>query len=432
MPELFVSAIGFALFIVLILVGMPIGFAFATAGAAGVLLVKGVGPALSLLSSAPYTWATNSNLLSLPLFILMGQFVFYSGVGAELFEAAYKWVGRLRGGVAIASVLASTAFGACCGVSMAGAAAMGTIAYPQMVRLRYDRRLACGAVAAGGSLSSLIPPSMAFIVYGFLTGTSVSRLFVAGILPGIVLTASYIAIISFLCWRRPEFGPAGPAIPLRERVRSLRGVAGALILFVLVMGSLFFGVCTPSEAGAIGAAGALALLLAKRGFALDLITSALRTAVTHTCMILTITIGAMIFSNFLAAAGFAAYFKGWVAGLAVSRHAILISILAIYVALGCVMDTLAMMLLTMPIVFPVVASLGADPVWFGVMVTLVGEMGLLTPPVGMVAYVVSGITNTRLEEVFSAIVPFFVAMCIALGVLYLVPELALYLPSVMR
>jgi C4-dicarboxylate transporter DctM subunit len=432
MDSLTVSILALVAFFVLILFRMPIAFAFALVGAAGMIMLKGIGPGLSLLGSAPFTWATNGNLLALPMFILMGQFVFYSGISSELYEMGYKWAGKYRGGLAIATELASTAFGACCGVSLAASATMGTVAYPEMKKYSYDDRLACGSIAAGGSLSTLIPPSAPFIIYGFLTSTSISKLFIAGIIPGVLLSACYIAIIIVMCWRNPKMGPAGPSFSWKERFKSVKGAGGVLFLFLLVMGGLFAGWFTPSEAGTIGAFGAFLIMLIRRKITWKILKEALKGGILNTCFILTITIGAMIFTNFLTVAGFSSMFTGWIKDIMLPGWVIMALILVVYIPLGCVMDALAMVLLTLPIFFPIVKHLGYDPIWFGVILAIMSEMGLLTPPVGMNSYVVHGVTKVPLHTVFRGIIPFVIAMCIAVIILFIFPQIATFLPSVMK
>lgn len=432
MDTLTISIIAIAAFFVLIFFKIPIAFAFAMVGTVGLIFVKGLTPALNLLGSAPYTWSTNGALLALPLFVLMGQFVFRSGISTELFDMGYKWVGKFRGGLAIATELASTAFGACCGASIASAATMGTVAYPEMKKYHYDDALACGSIAAGGSLSTLIPPSAPFIVFGFLTSTSISALFIAGILPGIMLSALYIGIIIALCRRNPRLGPPGPAFTWKQRLIALRGVFGALALFVLIMGGMFLGFFTPSEAGAVGAFGAFVIMILKRRMNIPSLWLSLKESIVSTCFILTITIGAMIFTNFLTVCGFASMFANWITGLPLSPTLIMVCILLIYIPLGCVMDSLAMILLTVPIVFPIVKTFGYDPIWFGVVVAILSEAALLTPPVGMNSFIVHGVTKVPLHTVFRGIIPFFVMMAIGVAVLFAFPEIVTILPGIMK
>jgi tripartite ATP-independent transporter DctM subunit len=422
-----ICLIGLAGFFLLMSQGMPIAFAFAMAGFIGVILLKGLGPGLAIIGSAPYTWATMNALLPVPLFMLMGQFAYHSGISTELFTAAHKWLGKRPGGLALATTLASTGFGACCGVSIAGAATMSSVAYPEMRDFNYHPRLSTGCIAAGGSLSCLIPPSAAFIVYGVFTETSISKLFIAGILPGLLLSGLYMTAIVIMCKRNPALGPQGQSFPLREKLIALKGVLGVLALFLFVIGGLFIGVFTPTEAAAMGAFGAFLIMILRRRLTKATLFTALKDSLTSTCFVLTITIGAMIFSNFLALGGFSAVFRDWATALPVSRHIILITILLIYIPLGMVMDGLAMLLLTLPIVFPIVQKLGFNPIWFGVIMTLIVEVALITPPVGMNSYVVHGMTKVPLEEVFRGTVPFFFMMLACLALLYIFPQISLLL-----
>jgi C4-dicarboxylate transporter DctM subunit len=412
--------------------GLPIAFSFALVGAIGLIAVKGLSVGLFTLGSAPWTWSTNSALLSLALFVLMGQFVFFAGISTDLYEVANKWVGRFRGGLAIGTELASTAFGACCGLSIAASATMGTIAFPEMMKFKYDKKLACGTIAAGGSLSSLIPPSAPFIVYGFLTETSIGKLFIAGVFPGLLLSAAYITVIILMCWRNSSLGPAGASFSLKAMVVSLKRVWAALVLIIVVLGGLFAGIFAPSEAGAIGAFGAFIIFLAKRQMTRSKLFDSLKGAILNTCFVLTITTGAMIFTNFLTVSGFSGMFTDWVKGLPLSHTLVLICILFIYIPLGCFMDVLAMSLLTIPIVFPIVKSFGVDPVWFGVMMALLAEMGLMTPPVGMNGYVVHGVTKVPLGDVFRGIMPFVGSQLICLVIIFIFPAIATYLPAVVK
>jgi C4-dicarboxylate transporter DctM subunit len=432
METLEISLIALGAFFALMLLGMPIAFAFALVGGIGTIIVKGLNPGLALLGSAPFTWATNYNLLALPTFIMMGEFIYHAGVSSQLYEAGYKWVGRFRGGLAISTELASTAFGACCGTSLAASATMGTVAFPEMIKYKYNPRLACGSIAAGGSLSSLIPPSAPFIVYGFMTNTSVSKLFIGGIVPGILLSAGFILAIIIMCWRNPSLGPPGPSFPLKERLKSLTGVGGALFIFVVVMGGLFAGVFTPSEAGTIGAFGAFVLIIIMRKLTWSNLKAALKGGIKSTSFVLTITIGAMIFTNFLTVSGFTSMFTGYVLGLDFPPGVLMVFLIIMYVILGCFMDALAMFMLTLPIVFPIVIGIGFDPVWYGIISTMLCEVALITPPVGMNSFIVHGVTGVPLPDVFRGILPFFIMMFLAIIVLYFVPEIVTFLPNIMH
>jgi len=429
LSALAICLIGLAAFIVLMAFEMPIAFAFALVGCIGVILLKGLEPGLLLLASAPITYASSGALVAIPLFVLMGQFVFQSGISEELYAAAYKWVGRLPGGLALATTLACTAFGACCGVSVAAAATMGSVAFPEMDKYRYSRRLSTGCIAAGGSLSCLIPPSVAFIVYGVLTESSVGQLFLGGIFPGLLLASLYLVLIYVMCVRNPALGPAGESSSWKAKLGSLKGVIGALILFLIVIGGLSAGVFSANEVGAIGAIGAFILAVIKRRMSFSALVGSLKSSILTTCFILTLYTGAMIFSNFLALGHFSSLFRDWINSLPFSHHAIMIIILFLYIPLGMFMDGLAMLLLTLPIVFPIVKAFGFDPVWFGIIITLLVEMALLSPPVGLNSYVVHGVTKVPLQDVFYGIAPFFGMMFLCLALLYAFPAITLFLPN---
>lgn len=430
MSPFLIFIIGIVVFLILVFVGMPIAYAFAAVGFVGVVLIMGVRPGLAMLGASPWQWAAKSDLIVMPLFILMGQFAFYSGISRDLFAAANKWFGRLPGGLAIATDLACTAFAACTGSSVASGATMGVIAYPEMKRFNYDDRLATGIICAGGSLGVLIPPSIIFVIYGFLTNQPIGVLFIAGILPGLLLSVAFLVLVLVICLRNPKLGPPGESSSWKEKVKSLRGVWGMLLLFLLVIGGLYFGVFAPSEAGAVGAFGAFVICLFKRT-KVSMLMKALKESLQITCFTMTILIGALIFSVFVTVSGFPTVFSDWISSLSLPPLAILILILLIYVVLGTAMDELAMVLLTIPTIFPIIKSLGFDPIWFGVVIVLIFEMAIMTPPVGMVVYVVSGVTNVRAEEIFRGCWPFFFAMVVTLAILIAFPGIALFLPRTM-
>ncbi len=422
--------IGIVILLTLAFIGMPIAFAFALVGFGGVLAIKGISPGLTMLGSAPWQWASQAGLVVVPLFILMGQFAFHSGISRDLFAAANRWFGRFPGGLALATNLACTAFAACTGSSLATGATMGTIAYPDMMKYRYSPRLATGCIASGGTLGVLIPPSVVFILYGFLTAEPIGVLFIAGIMPGLLLSGLFLALIVGMVILNPSLGPRGDSFTWKERFSSLSGVWGMLAIFLLVVGGLYVGIFAPSEAGAIGAFGAFVIALIRRTKR-DSLIAALRESIQTTCMVMTITIGAMIFGVFLSVSGAPAMLAGWIAGLPLSPYAILICILLLYIPLGMVMDSMAMVLLTIPIFFPIVTELGFDPIWFGVLIVLVFEMALITPPVGMIVYVVQGVTKVPMEEIFRGNLPFLLAMIAALALIIVFPDIALWLPRTM-
>jgi C4-dicarboxylate transporter, DctM subunit len=423
--------LGLVLFLLLAFAGMPIAIAFGLIGFLGTVVLNGLDPALALIGSAPWQWASEASFMVIPLFILMGTFAYYSGISQDLYVAAYKWLGRLPGGLAIATNLACTGFAACTGTSLASAATMGTIAFPEMMRFGYDRRLATGVIAAGGTLGILIPPSIFFIIYGLITQQPIGTLFIAGIFPGLLLSGLFSVMILMMCLKNPLLGPPGEAFTWKERVQSLTGIWGMLALFLLVIGGLYSGAFAPSEAGTVGAVGAF-VIAAMRRMKIEKVLKALNESLRLTCMVLTITIGAMIFNVFVTVSGVPTVFSEWIVRLNVSPHAILICILLMYIPLGMVMDVMAMVLLTLPIIAPIIGKLGFDMIWFGVLIVIMCEMANITPPVGMTVYVVQGVTKVPLDEVFRGNFPFVLAMMVCVALLVLFPEIALYLPRAMK
>lgn len=432
MDPFILGIICLVLFFMLVAVGMPIAFCFATVGLIGFALTRTLDQALSVLGGTPYVWGSNFVLVVIPLFVLMGQFAFHSGISGDLYNAGYKWIGRQPGGIALATTLACTGFAACTGSSLASAATMGTIAIPEMKKFSYSPRLATGSVAAGGTLGILIPPSTIFIIYGFMTETSIGKLFIAGILPGILLSLLFMALIYVMCRRNPQFGPRGPSSPWREKLTSLRGVWGMLALFILVIGGIYTGIFTPTEAGATGAFGAFVIILARRRMTWSIFISTARDTVRTTAMIFMLLIGAQIFNTYLAVSGLPAMVARGIGGLPVSPYVILVIILAVYIPLGMVMDSLPMILLTLPTFTPVVAGLGFDLVWFGVLLCVMCELANITPPMGMNLYIVKGVArDVPLEEIIWGVLPFAIVMILCVIILAAFPQISLFLPSLM-
>jgi len=426
LSPLAVFVIGLVIFLILALCSVPVGFAFGLVGFIGVVFIKGLGPGLALVGDAPWRYGSMASMIVIPLFILMGQFVFYSGISRDLYTAAYKWLGRIPGGLALATNLACTGFAAACGSSLASGAAMGTIAYPEMVRFEYAPELATGSICAGGTLGILIPPSVTFIIYGIITQQPIGDLFMAGIFPGLLLSSLFSLVIVVMVKRNPQIGPRGESSSWRERFSSLGAIWPALILFILVMGGFYWGVFAPSEAGAVAAFGAFVIALFKRTKVSQL-TNALMDSLRLTCMIMTIVIGAMIFNVFIAVSGVTPLFSAWVSGLPLPPTLVLVLIVAMYIPLGMVMDVMAMILLTIPITFPIVTGMGFDPILFGVLIVLVSEMAMITPPVGMLVYIVSGVTKVPLSKVFRGVTPFLFALIGTMAILIAFPEISLFL-----
>jgi tripartite ATP-independent transporter DctM subunit len=433
MTPITTGLVGFLFLFLLMFLRIPVGFAMALVGLAGFGLLTSWGAALNLLARDFFATFGSYNLTVIPLFLLMGQVAYYTGISSRLFNAAHKFLGHLPGGLAIATLGACAGFSAICGSTSATAATMASVALPEMKKYRYDAALATGVVAAGGSLGILIPPSTIFIVYGIMTEQSVGRLFMAGVLPGIVLTLMFTATI--IVWTRVHPGAciAAPKASLRERFASLKGVVETFILFILVMGGLFVGLFTPTEAAGIGALGTIAIALAGRHLSRRHFLQALYETTRISCMILVIVAGATVFGHFLAVTTIPTSVGQWVAGLSWPPFLIIGMVMLIYVLLGCLMDTLAMIMLTIPVFYPVVTALGFDPIWFGVVIVLVGEMGVITPPVGINVYVVAGIArDVPLQVIFRGAAHMMLALLLTAVLLILFPALALYLPGLMQ
>ena len=421
----------FALLLFLMALGLPIHAAFAIVGFLGYGYLMGWKASFPLIGITPYHWASHDVLVTVPMFVLMGMFAYHSGISRALFDTGYRWLGRLHGGLAIATTAACTGFAACTGSSVAGAATMGTIAIPEMLRFNYDSKLAAGVVAAGGTLGILIPPSTGFIVFGLLTEVSIGRLFLAGLFPGLLISLMFMTMIYIRARRNPLMAPRGEAFSWRERMISLKGVSGMLLIFVLVMGGLFTGIFTPTEAGAVGAFGAFLIALYRRSLNKHTLLQALADTVRVTVMIVAILIGAMIYSHFIALSGVATTISEWVGGLPLPRHAVLAMILLAYVPLGMFMDAFGMIVLTLPIFFPIVTEgLGFSPVLFGVLMVVMLELAAITPPVGLNVYVLDGLkTGIRMEDIFKGIIPFAIVFLLALIPLIAFPQISLFLPN---
>jgi C4-dicarboxylate transporter, DctM subunit len=362
----------------------------------------------------------------------MGYIAGGAGLSEKLYRACNAWLGHRRGGLALATIGGCGAFAAICGSSIATAATMAQIALPEMRRYNYDDRLATGAVAAGGTIGILIPPSIIMVIYGLLTETSISKLFLAGFLPGLLTVAGFMLAIAVITRINPRLGPPAAPATSREKLLALRSVWGPAALFLLVIGGLYLGVFSPTEAASIGAVGAFVLGIVNRGFDREALGQALLDTVKTTAMIFTILIGAILFNNFLILASMPTLVSDWITGLPLGKTAILLVIIGMYFILGCLLDSLAMILLTIPIVFPIIQALGYDPVWFGIIIVMVVELGLITPPIGMNVFVIKGIAReVPLETIFRGVTPFIVAQVILILILIAFPQIALWLPSTM-
>jgi len=428
-----IGLVGIAALFILIFLRIPVGFVMAAVGFLGFGSIVSFDASMNMVVKDLFSVFGSYSLTVIPLFVLMGQLAYHSGISKRLFNSAYKFIGHWPGGLAIATVGACAAFAAICGSTNATAATMGAATLPEMKRYNYKPELATGVVAAGGSLGILIPPSVIFIVYGILTEQSIGRLFMAGLLPGLILVLLFILAIVIWTRMRPELGPKGPKAPLREKLASLSGLIETLLLFILIMGGLFWGFFTPTEAGAIGAFGTLLLALAGRNLTTKGFIASLAETTRISCMILVIVAGATIFGHFLAITRIPFDIARGVSEIQLPRYAVMLIIITVYLVGGCVIDSLALIMLTVPIFYPVVLFLGYDPIWFGVVIVLVTQIGVITPPVGINVYVVSGVArDIPLHVIFKGVLPFLVALIIGTLLLIPFPQIALFLPGLMR
>lgn len=428
-----VGYIAIGVLILLLFSGIPIGVAMGATGVAGMYFIAGPQAALGLMERIPYDTTASYAISVVPLFILMGSFCFYAGISHDLYRTLYKWIGHFRGGLAMATVGACAGFAAVSGSSLATAATMGTVALPEMKKYRYDDRLATGSVAAGGTMGILIPPSVILILYGIITEQSIGKLFLAGFIPGILEAVFYLFTIYILTLRNPHLGPRGPRTALSEKLVSLKDVWIVLVLFLIVIGGIYLGVFSPTEAGGIGAFGALIFALGRgRLNAGNFYESLIETGKTS-AMIFIIIIGATLLGAFLAVTRLPYNLADTVAALPVNRYVILFLILLVYILLGMIMDSMAMILLTVPIFFPVVMALRFDPIWFGIIIARVTEIGLITPPVGINVFIIKGVAkDVPMGTIFKGILPFFVADICHVILLVTVPQLSLFLPGLLR
>jgi C4-dicarboxylate transporter DctM subunit len=427
-----IGLIGIVILVFLLLFfRMWIGLAMALVGSLGILYLQGFKQTFGVMGTVPYETVAYYPMAALPLFVLMGVIVGNTSIGEDLYYAVYKWIGSLRGGLASATVLACAVFSAITGSSATGTVLMSKVALPQMRRYNYDDAMACGCIASAGTMGILIPPSMGFILYGLLTEQSIGKLFIAGFLPGILLTIFMILAITIITVFRPEAGPAGPRATFREKAISLKRVWHVLILFLLVLGGIYGGIFTPTEAGAIGAFGAFVIVVITRQLTGKIFLDILKESMTTSAMIFLIIVGAFIFMKFLGISKLPFALVEIIEQLQVSKYIIFIGIILLYIILGMFLEIYSAVTFTIPIIYPVILALGFDPIWFGVITVLVIEMGLITPPVGINVFILGGMTGIPLDTIFRGIVPFFIAIIICLFLLTVFPGIALFLPRTM-
>ena len=432
MDPLIVAVIGLVLMAALMLFGMPIAFTMLAAGVLGNAFLLSTPAATHMLATNVWEQFSSYGLSVIPLFVLMGQFAYRAGTTERLYDAAYKWVGRLPGGLAGTTVAASAGFSAICGSNSATTATMGTIAMPEMRRSGYDPALSTGAIAVGGTLGVVIPPSVVLIVIAVQTEQSLLRLFLAAVVPGLVLTALFLLTIVLMCLRNPRLGPLGPKTTLREKLVALTGVAEALILFGLVIGGLYLGWFTPTEAGAAGAFGALAIGVVQRSLDFKGIVQSIVESVRISAMVVLLITGAVLFGRFLTVSRLPFELADWAAALPVAPFVILLVVLGIYIAGGMLMDALGFLVVTIPIFFPLGVALGYDPVWYTMVLTIVTTMGAITPPVGVNVFIVYDLApDIPIHTIFRGVAYFLLAFVLCILMMWIFPATVLFLPNAM-
>ena len=410
---------------------MPVAFAMAAVGGAGLWAVYGNAvPALMMVANNLYGKFADYNLTVIPLFIFMGQMTFHSGMSTKLFRAAYCWMAWIRGGLAMATVGACAAFSSICGSGPATAATMAAVALPEMKKFKYDDALASGVVASAGGLGMMIPPSVVFIVYGIMTEQSIGKLFIAGIVPGLLCAVLLCGVIAVWCRVDPKVAPGVVRVGWRERLSSLRGVWQTVLLFALVIGGLFGGFFTPTEGAAVGAVGSVAIGALGKGFKWRNVWRAAGETARMSCMVMVIITSAAIFGDLLGVTGLPMALAGWLAHLPVPTWVVLVFVMLFYLIVGTVIDSLALILLTLPIFTPLMKELGVDLIWFGVMIVLMAQMGVITPPVGVNVYVVNGVDRSiPMQTVFRGSMPFLIALVVLAALLMFFPGIATWLPN---
>jgi C4-dicarboxylate transporter DctM subunit len=429
MEPVTVGIIGIVCLLLLLVLGIPIAFALSAVGAVGMIIVAGLPATLSQISLIAWGRGTDFVLICIPMFIFMGQIVYHTGIAADLYEVLQKWLGRLPGGLAIASVGACGGFGAVTGSSVACVATMGSIIMPEMQKYKYNERLSAGVLASSGTLGILVPPSLGFVFYGILTDTSISALFIAGIVPAIITILIFSAIIYIRCIVNPALAPRGPRSGWKERIVSVKKVWPVATIFIVVIGGLYGGFFTPTEASGVGAVGVVVVSLIQKKLNWQRFKMALDDTGVISAMIFIIIIGGYLISRFLAITDITTYLVDGVAVLNPNKYLFIFLIFLLYFILGCMMELFGMAVLTLPFLFPIVIQLGIDPVWFGVFSMIMAEIALITPPIGMNVFVMRSIADhVSMESIFIGIIPFLFAEILLLVLLVIFPEIAIWLP----
>ena len=429
-----IGILGLITFLFLVMIRVPIGIGMGCIGFLGIAVLNGTKSALNALYTLPYSTMSSWLFAVIPMFILMGTIAFYAGFTRDGYNCVYKWLGRFPGGLAIATLVGAAGFGACSGSSIAATAALGRLSLPEMDRFGYDKRLAAGVVGMGGTLSALIPPSILLVLYGAITEQSVGKLLIAGILPGI-LSLFFFAMIVFV-WAlfKPEHAPKGEIFSWKEKIVSLKYASGILVLFISVTGGIYSGIFTPSEAGAVGAVIILLMALVMRRLTWSVFNETVVETLKTVSSIFLIVLGAYIFIQFMALTRLPVVFGEWILALHIHKSIIIMGVILMYLIMGCFLDALGLILLTVPFISPAIFALGYSPIWFGVLVVKLVEIGLLTPPVGIQAYVLKGVApDLTLKTIFLGFIPFFVAdIFLVIGLMVVFPQIVTYLPNLMK
>ena len=427
------ALVGFALIFVLALLRVPLAFAMGAVGLGGMAYMRGLDPALASAAQVVYETGFAYTLSVIPLFILMGNFVARAGLALELFNAAYAFIGHVRGGLAHATIAACAGFGAICGSSIATAATMGKVAYPSMSKLGYSDELSMGVIAAGGTLGIMIPPSTIMVIYGIITETNIGKLFAAGVIPGVLSALLMMGGVVWITSRDPAHAPAGERSTWPQRWAALRGIWGVLVLVIVVLGGIYGGLFTATEGAGFGAFGAFLFALIRRRLTWKILWDVLIESARTTAMLFTLLIAATIFANFVNFTSMPGDLKDLITGSGLSPTMVIVAMMLIYVVLGTVMEELTMVLLTIPLFFPVITALGYDPIWFGVLIVMVVQIGLVSPPVGMNMFVLNALLpGVGLGAIYRGCWPFVLVLVVMLALLIAVPQLSLWLPSLMK
>ncbi len=425
--------LGIAALFVLLAFRIPVAFAMFVVGFFGIVALNGTNAAVSLLASEAFTLGSSPELVVIPLFILMGNIASVTGMSRQLYDAAYAIIGSFKGGLASATVIGCGGFAALSGSSVASALTMGKVALSEMDRYDYDPRLSTGVVAAGGTLGILIPPSTGFVIYAILTEQSIGRLFLAGVFPGLLLLALFVLAIVLLCYFRPSLGPAGPKTTFAEKARALVAAGPIVALILLTIGGIYGGLFSPVEAAAVGAGAVILIGTVSRTLTFGALWAAAKDSVVTTATVMLILIAAHMINPFMALSQIPTAVGGFIEALQLPALGVLVLILAIYLVLGCFLEGFAMLVLTLPIFFPIISDMGIDPIWFGVLVVLTLEMGLISPPVGLNVFIVKSVApKVPLGQIFVGVIPFWLMMIVCLAILIAFPEISLYLPDTMK